>query len=384
MSAAENSMNMQQSKENMADDVSADISVSTQPKQATSTFGSRTDVGYVREHNEDSLLVAPPLYVVCDGMGGHEAGEVASEIAIGTIASQASRIVDVESLGQAVEEANLRIIQAAADGLGKEGMGTTCTAAMVLGERLFIAQVGDSRAYLLHEGNLQQLTRDHSVVADLVEAGEISREQARTHKWRSYITRALGLDPYVQPDLYELNVGSGDRLMLCSDGLYSMVDDANMKQILCENPDPQQCADALVERALAHGGTDNITAVVTDIAGYSAERNRKFARRAKVTAAIIVALMVVLIGGMAALFGFWVNNSAYLDNVDGKVAIHKGVPGDFLGIEFAQLEEVTDVNVADLQPGTAQRLSEEGIRCDSVEAARSLVQEYKEDIAKKE
>lgn len=384
MSAAENSMNMQQSKENMADDVSADISVSTQPKQVTSTFGSRTDVGYVREHNEDSLLVAPPLYVVCDGMGGHEAGEVASEIAIGTIASQASRIVDVESLGQAVEEANLRIIQAAADGLGKEGMGTTCTAAMVLGERLFIAQVGDSRAYLLHEGNLQQLTRDHSVVADLVEAGEISREQARTHKWRSYITRALGLDPYVQPDLYELNVGSGDRLMLCSDGLYSMVDDANMTQILCENPDPQQCADALVERALVHGGTDNITAVVTDIAGYSAERNRKFARRAKVTAAIIVALMVVLIGGMAALFGFWVNNSAYLDNVDGKVAIHKGVPGDFLGIEFAQLEEVTDVNVADLQPGTAQRLSEEGIRCDSVEAARSLVQEYKEDIAKKE
>lgn len=348
-----------------------------------SPFGSRTDVGYVREHNEDSLLVAPPLFVVCDGMGGHEAGEVASEIAIGTIATRAPQVIDAAALGQVVEEANLQIIQAASEGRGKAGMGTTCTAAMVEGEKLVIAQVGDSRAYLLHQGQLQQLTRDHSVVADLVEAGEISSEEARTHQWRSYITRALGLDPYVKPDLYEINVSAGDRLMLCSDGLYSMVEDAAIQETMYSVADPQQCADALVDAALAGGGTDNVTVVVVDIVGYSAQRTRRFARRAKITAALLIVLMVALIGGMAAAFGYWVNNSAYLSEVDGKVAIYKGMPGSFLGIEFSQLEEVTNVAVTDLQPGTAQRISEGEVRCDSVDAARELVQEYQTDIARR-
>ncbi len=178
----------------------------------SASFGSRTDIGRMRDHNEDSLSVSPPLYVVCDGMGGHEGGEVASEIAVDTIARCAPSELDAEGLGHAVEEANLAVIQAARDGVGKEGMGTTCTAAMLEGEKMVIAQVGDSRAYLLHNGVLQQITRDHSVVADLVESGEISPAQARTHQWRSYITRALGLDPYMQADLYEINVAAGDRL----------------------------------------------------------------------------------------------------------------------------------------------------------------------------
>ena len=148
-------------------------------KKSGATFGSRTDVGCVREHNEDSLAVAPPLYVVCDGMGGHAAGEVASEIAVDVICDRAPAHPDASALGQAVEEANLAIIRAAREGVGRAGMGCTCTAAMLEKDKLVIAQVGDSRAYLLHKGQMQQLTRDHSLVADLIEAGQITEAATR-------------------------------------------------------------------------------------------------------------------------------------------------------------------------------------------------------------
>lgn len=356
-------------------------SVSTTPSEGAARFGSRTDVGYVREHNEDSLLARPPLFVVADGMGGHESGEVASEIAIQTVAERAPKGVEVEVLGHAVEEANLAVIDGAAAGLGKEGMGTTCTAAILEDDRLAIAHVGDSRAYLLHDGALQQITRDHSVVADLVESGEISPEEARTHQWRSYITRALGLDPYMTADLYELSVGADDRLMLCSDGLYSMVPDADIEQILRDVSDPQACADALVDAALAGGGSDNITVIVADAVGAARKRASRLTKRAKATAVLIVVLMVAIIVGAAAGFGAWINNSAFLGDVDGRVAIYRGVPGDVLGLEFAQLEEVTDVSLDDLQPGVKTRIVNDDVRCDSVDAARGLVEEYKRDIA---
>ena len=194
-------------------------------KGATTTFGSRTDIGCLRDHNEDSLVVAPPLFAVADGMGGHAAGEVASEIAVNVLAERAPAHPDPEALGRAVEEANRAIIVAAHEGRGREGMGTTMTAAMLEGERLIIAQVGDSRAYLLHQGKLQQLTRDHSLMADMIEAGQLTPEEARTHPNRSVITRALGSDPHTQPDLYEINVETGDRLLICSDGLSGMVCD---------------------------------------------------------------------------------------------------------------------------------------------------------------
>ena len=158
-------------------------------------FGSCTDVGCVRPQNEDSLVVAPPLFAVADGMGGHAAGEVASEIAVQVLADRAPQHADAVALGNAVVAANHTIIRAAREGRGKEGMGTTCTAALLEGERLVIAQVGDSRAYLLHQGRLQQITRDHSLMADLIEAGELTAEEARVHPKRSVITRALGKRP---------------------------------------------------------------------------------------------------------------------------------------------------------------------------------------------
>ena len=144
-------------------------------KGATTPFGSRTDIGTVREQNEDSLVVAPPLFVVADGMGGHAAGEVASEIAVSTIQECAPEHADAEELGNAVKQANRDIMDAALSGRGRPGMGTTCTAAMLEGERLVIAQVGDSRAYLLHNGALTQLTRDHSLMANLIRIARSSR-----------------------------------------------------------------------------------------------------------------------------------------------------------------------------------------------------------------
>ena len=344
------------------------------------SFGSRTDVGKVRERNEDSLLVVPPLYVVCDGMGGHEAGDVASEIAVSTLAGRAPKTADANALGRAVEEANFRIVNAAADGRGKPGMGTTCTAAILDGTQLVIAQVGDSRAYLLHHGELQQLTRDHSVVADLVEAGEITKEEARTHQWRSYITRALGLDPHTKPDLYEIDVEEGDRLLLCSDGLYSMVDDEEIREILFDESDCQKCADALVEAALAAGGTDNVTVVVADVVGNRVKRAKKKAVKGKVTAVAIVLLLALVVGGFVWAFDYWVDNSAYLGESDGKVAIYRGVPGEVFGMGFSSLEEVTDVSMDDLPPNIAQHIRDDEIRCDSIEAARELVQEYEAEI----
>lgn len=341
-------------------------------------FGARTDVGYTREHNEDSLLVQPPLYVVCDGMGGHEAGEVASEIAVRELRAHAPAEPDADALGRAVDEANLAIIRAVSEGVGREGMGTTCTAAMLEGDHLAIAQCGDSRAYLLHNGALQQLTRDHSLVADLIERGEIQPEEARTHPWRSYITRALGLDPRIHADLYELSVDAGDRLMLCSDGLYSLVEDAQICRIMAAHADPQAAANALVDAALAAGGNDNVSVIVVDAMG-SKRRRLKLARKTRIAAITVAVGLVLCLGGAGFALNWWMTNSAYLGEVDGKVAVYQGIPGQVLGMGHSQLDQVTDVPLDALQPGTAARVREQDIRCESLEAARRLVNEYRMD-----
>lgn len=345
------------------------------------SLGHATHVGLVRDHNEDNLLIDPPLYAVCDGMGGHLAGEVASEIAVDTLRRLAPRSADADKLERAVEEANLAIIRAVGTGQGREGMGTTCTAAILDGERLAIAQVGDSRAYLLHAGNLQQLTRDHSLVADLVDSGEITQEEARTHPWRSYITRALGLDSRIQPDIFELNVSLGDRLMLCSDGLYAMVEDRDIERILAATPDAQNAADLLIEAALSHGGSDNITVIVVDANEFSPQKQVKIARKTKRLAAIIIALLVTLFIGFGVALNVITTNSAYLGEVDGRVAIYQGIPGEILGIGFSHLYEVTSVSMDDLQPGAQRRIEALDIRCDSLEEAQKLVGSYAQDIA---
>lgn len=345
-------------------------------RRPNGTFGSRTDVGCVRDHNEDSLLVAPPLFAVADGMGGHAAGEVASEIAITVLGEKAPHTPDAAALGRAVEDANRAVILAANEKRGRAGMGTTMTAAVLQKDRLVIAQVGDSRAYLLHQGRLQQLTRDHSLMADMIEAGRLTPEEARTHPNRSVITRALGSDPRMVPDLYEITVETGDRLLLCSDGLSSMVEDSAIESTLARTRDPQRCASMLVNEAIAAGGYDNVTVVVVDVAGQIDKVTRRYKRRSRLFMSFVILLLLAILG--AAGFGVYayIDASAYLIAENGTVSVYRGVPDELFGQPLSRLDHATDISVDDLQPGVASRL-QTGIRVDGLEAANHLVDEYR-------
>ena len=347
------------------------------------SFGSRTDIGYVRDHNEDSLIIIPPLFAVADGMGGHEAGEIASEITVNTLAELAPSHLDAEGLTAAVEASNYNVMKAPRQGIGRDGMGTTLTAAMLEGERLLIAQVGDSRAYLLHKGHLQQITRDHSLMADLIEAGQITPEEARVHPNRSVITRAIGSDIHMRPDIYELNVDAGDRILLCSDGLSSMISNNAIESIMRRQSDAQHCADELVTAALENGGADNVTVVVADVPGFSEVREKKRAHKSRVFyIGLAIALVAVI---FAAGFGGYafISNSAYLIEENGKVSVYRGTPDDFMGIKLSTLDHTTNVDVDKLQPGVANRIKE-GMSVSSIDEANSLIAGYEEEIARGE
>ncbi len=353
---------------------------STRQNRIKAVFGSRTDVGCVREHNEDSLVVAPPLYAVADGMGGHAAGEVASEISVRTLEELAPRTPDTEALNQAVVSANLAVISAAQE-KGRLGMGTTLTAAILDGERLAIAQVGDSRAYLLHQGNLQQITRDHSLMAEMIEAGELTEEEARFHPQRSVITRALGSDPDMMPDLYELNVSAGDRLLICSDGLTTMIEDDDVERILLRHRDPQRCANTLVNEAISAGGLDNVTAIVVDVEGNAPREERKARYKSRAWAiALVIALFAVIVGVFFGAYQY-TQTQYYLAEEDGVVCVYRGVPGTILGFDLSSLDHKTTIDVDKLQPGTATRLEENYIPAGSKEEAEKLLEEYKREIA---
>ena len=350
-------------------------------------FAARTEVGNVREHNEDNLLATSPLFVVADGMGGHEAGEVASQIAVDVMAENAPDGPDSGALARAVCLANEAVMRGAADGTGRPGMGTTMTAALVCDDKLIVAQVGDSRAYLLHDGALQRITRDHSLVADLVAQGRITEEEARIHPQRSVITRALGSDPHMQPDTYRMRVERGDRLLLCSDGLSSMVDDAVIESILLTKSGAREACDALVDEALGAGGLDNVTAIVIDpltddsggASGGSSGRRRRGRKRS--WAPLLWALAFVAVVA-AAIWGFWTyaHNSWYLIDEDGVVVVCQGLPGEVAGVSFSWEVETTDIDTSLLAPTTASRLAR-GISVDSLEEAEALVEEYRATVS---
>lgn len=228
--------------------------------------GAATDTGMVREGNEDSYLVDRQLdlFAVADGMGGHRAGEVASAVALGGLRAA---VGDGASVADAVGRANTAVWDRASDDTDLAGMGTTLTAATFDGTTLTIGHVGDSRAYLFRNGTLEQLTVDHSLVAELIRDGRISEEQAAVHPQRSIITRALGVDSSVEVDVYSLVLHPADRVMLCSDGLTSMVRTPRITEILAAEDEPTGAANALVDAANAAGGEDNITVVVLDAVG---------------------------------------------------------------------------------------------------------------------
>lgn len=340
-------------------------------------WGARSDVGCVRPHNEDSYLVQSPLFCVCDGMGGHAAGEVASSIAVETIAKTAPQSADAARLAAAVEAANAAVIEAALNGLGKPGMGCTATCAYIENDTLAIAHVGDSRAYLLHEGTLIRVTRDHSYVEELVDAGEITADEARVHPNRSVITRALGSDPAMYADHFTLHIEEGDRLILCSDGLSSMIPDSDIENIATQSSTAQICVDNLVDAALAAGGHDNVTVVVVDLVDDGVMREAQRVRRRNITIAAILALVFVLAAGIWAYTG--VTGSYYLGTYQGNVAVWRGLPGKPLGLKLHWLESETSIKLSDLPEDTQNRLKA-GIPQTSVDDAQDTISKYRHQI----
>jgi len=224
--------------------------------------GATTDVGQVRDGNEDRFLVEVGLrlFAVADGMGGHRAGEVASTTAVEALRTA---VAQGRPLDEAILEANRSVFEKAAGDDALSGMGTTLTAIAVGSEHaVVVGHVGDSRAYLERDGELSQITDDHSLVEEMVREGRITPDQALVHPQRSIITRALGIDADIAVDLYPVELQAGDRLLICSDGLTTMIRPADIARILRQQPDPQRAADALADAANAAGGEDNVTAVV--------------------------------------------------------------------------------------------------------------------------
>ncbi|GHO43864.1 Stp1/IreP family PP2C-type Ser/Thr phosphatase [Ktedonospora formicarum] len=242
------------------------------------TVASRTDTGRKRSLNEDNLLAIVPedptalcergaLLIVADGLGGHARGEVASDMVINAVnkfyyADQDHEEDIAQSLKLAISQANIELFKRAV----QEGndMGTTCVACVVQGEQAYFANVGDSRAYIVRDGSARQVTQDHSWVAEQVRVGLITEAQARVHPQRNVILRSLGIDPGVGIDLFTEQLQDGDTLLLCSDGLSGMVEDAKIAEIIAAY-EPAESVDKLIEQANAEGGLDNITAIVARV-----------------------------------------------------------------------------------------------------------------------
>lgn len=248
--------------------------------------GAASDVGLQREVNEDAYLVAPPVFVVADGMGGHENGDVASRIVVEEFARLAEEGYDpargAEAVAATLEASQRRIAEYAAPGRPRTP-GTTVVAALLVEDEgapaWLLANLGDSRIYAVAGGRLSRVSTDHSVVQELVDSGEITEEEAHEHPERHVITRALG-GPRLEPaDLFVVPVEQVERLLLCTDGVSGLVDDDAIAAVLAENPDPRDAADGLVAAALRAGGDDNATAVVVDVVGLAPEEAYDSARQ---------------------------------------------------------------------------------------------------------
>ena len=238
-------------------------------------YAARTDVGMIRSGNEDNFTVdAIPergIFVVADGMGGHAAGEVASEMAVQIIQRELHHLVAIEGeevpalVGSTLKKANRAIHDRTLTEVDKQGMGTTASVLLIAGPRYLIGQVGDSRVYLMRDGTLSQLTKDHSYVQEQVDAGFLTPEQARYHPYSNVITRCVGASPDVEPDVYRGEVRNGDLFLVASDGLTGMVDDRRLGQLLGSRAEPERKVQALISEANGRGGLDNITAIIVQV-----------------------------------------------------------------------------------------------------------------------
>jgi PPM family protein phosphatase len=367
--------------------------------------GARTDVGRVREGNEDSYMARDPLYAVADGMGGHQGGEVASKVALETLERltlEASGDT-APSLVDAVREANRDVLERASTDPGLHGMGTTLTALVSGGDRILLAHVGDSRAYLLRDGDMEQLTEDHTVAEGLVQEGRLTPQEAEIHPQRNILTRALGVDGDIEVDETTHGVRPGDRILLCSDGLTGMVPEQEIQRILTELEDPQRAAEILVDAANDAGGQDNITAVVLDVLpdddgadtapvapaappepattptsgddSWPAEQPRRGRRWGRRLALWVLVPLLLVVGALAAAKLLIVDRQWYVGVEDGRVAIFRGIPAEPLGIELDSVVEQTGIPAEDIRRFADYRGIDEGITADSREEAETIVAE---------
>jgi protein phosphatase len=230
---------------------------------AVGAYAVASDTGRRRRRNEDNYVVAPPLFAVADGMGGAQAGEVASKLAASALeGGDLAELSGLERVDALIQEANRRIYDRATTDPSASGMGTTMTVALVEGMTVAIGHVGDSRAYLVRGDSMEQLTEDHSLVNELLKSGKLSEEEAQIHPQRSVITRAVGTDPDVDVDAFTIEAEDGDVFLICSDGLTDMVEDVDILDVVDRHRDDlQKAVKSLVQTANKEGGDDNITAV---------------------------------------------------------------------------------------------------------------------------
>lgn len=319
-------------------------------------WGASTDVGMVRQQNEDSYLAEENLYVVADGMGGHNAGEVASALAVTTLKAGARSGIDtVERFRELVQQANTAIYTASLDDSTQSGMGTTLTAlSIVAGEepRVLVANVGDARTYLWRNGALTRLSVDHSYVQELVNEGIITPEEARVHPRRNIVTRALGIDRSVVVDVFSHVVRTGDRIVLCSDGLVDEVSDADIAIVLGQHSDPQDTSEALVMVANTAGGRDNTTVIVIDVLDDISEpvvlptpdnttpmealapMQLAPAKKSKVGMVLFWSALVAIVFSAITVIGVYGRSGYFIGfDSDDQVAIYRGRVGGILWFE---------------------------------------------------
>lgn len=357
------------------------------------TAAAISDIGRQRTGNEDAFLSDEPVFAVADGMGGHLAGEVASETAISVVSSRSSEAPD--ELDELLREANRTIWDKAQLDSKLRGMGTTCTMVVIEDSTAHIAHVGDSRLYLLRAEALQQITEDHTLVARMVKEGRLSAADAQHHPQRSVITRALGVDEDVEVDLLELQLQEGDRLLLCSDGLSGMVDAADIESTLVEVTDTQRAAEKLVELANAGGGEDNITVILVDVGelpqGVSVEQQvidaaeggqglpvERAGFRGRKALLVTVSSLVVL-GALYAGAAYAINNVLWFVGVDeaGRVTVFHGIPEEVAGLDLKRPEQQSDL-VADDLPEFAREDVISGHKVDSLDAGLEYIANLKE------
>jgi PPM family protein phosphatase len=344
--------------------------------------GVASDIGQVREGNEDSYVVDAPLYAVADGMGGHRGGEVASSLALETI--EAMFRADDGTLADQLRAANRAVHERSLHDRQVSGMGTTVTAVVVEDATALLAHVGDSRAYLLRAGDLRQITADHTLVARMVTAGEISRQEADVHPQRNVLTRSIGTEASVKVDEDHLALLDDDRLLLCSDGLTDMLSEDQIEAIMEAEPDPQRAADRLVKAANRAGGVDNITALVLHAHAEDGDASatptppsrRPDARR------LIVGVLVSLVAVAAALFAAraYVDRQWYVGESEGRVAVFRGIPAHPLGITLADVDTQTEIPADEVSTIEVYRDLPDGISAESRADAFAIVEQMRADL----